>query len=115
MLKKSALSLFGLVVMLICFNPAQAHAGVVVSIGPVYPRPVYVRPYAYVAPVPYVAYRPAPYFYGPTYVRPGWVSEMKKMHKLGVHIFYRPRAWGDGGDAPEWSDPETTQTVSKAL
>jgi hypothetical protein len=77
MLKKTALSLFGLVVMLICFNPPQAHAGVVVSFGSVYPRPVYVRPYAYVAPVPYVAYRPAPYFYGPTfygptYVRPGW-------------------------------------------
>jgi len=71
MLKKTALSLFGLAVMLICFNPPQAHAGVVVSIGPTYPRPVYVRPYRYVAPVPYVAYRPAP-FYAPTYVRPGW-------------------------------------------
>src|SRR6266404_1154477 len=33
MLKKTALSLFGLVVMLICFNPPQAHAGVVVSFG----------------------------------------------------------------------------------
>jgi spore germination cell wall hydrolase CwlJ-like protein len=53
--------------------------------------------------------------YHATYVRPGWVSEMKKMHKLGVHIFYRPRAWGDGGDAPEWSDPETTQSVAKSL
>lgn len=77
MLKKTALSLFGLVALLICFSPAQAHAGVVVSIGGVYPRPVYVRPYRYVAPVPYVAYRPAPYLYGPgfyapTYVRPGW-------------------------------------------
>src|SRR5258708_30665074 len=72
MLKKTALSMFGLVVMLICFNPPQAHARVVVSFGAVYPRPVYVRPYAYVAPVPYVAYRPAPYFYGPTSVRPGW-------------------------------------------
>ena len=72
MLKKTALSLFGLVVMLICFNPPQAHAGVVVSFGAVYPRPVYVRPYWYVAPVPFVAYRPAPYFYSPAYVRPGW-------------------------------------------
>jgi hypothetical protein len=33
MLKKTALSLFGLAVMLICFNPPQAHAGVVVSFG----------------------------------------------------------------------------------
>lgn len=53
--------------------------------------------------------------YHATYVHPGWVSEMKKLHKVGVHIFYRPRAWGDGADAPEWSDPETTQIVSKAL
>jgi spore germination cell wall hydrolase CwlJ-like protein len=53
--------------------------------------------------------------YHATYVRPGWVSEMRKMHKLGVHIFYRPRAWGDGGDSPEWSDPETTQSVAKSL
>jgi hypothetical protein len=27
---------------------------------------------------------------------------MKKMYKLGVHTFYRPRAWGDGSDAPVW-------------
>jgi len=53
--------------------------------------------------------------YHATYVHPGWVSEMKKLHKVGVHIFYRPRSWGDGADAPEWSDPETTQTVSKTL
>jgi hypothetical protein len=71
-LKKTALSMFGLVVMLICINPPQAQAGVVVSIGgPVYPRPVYVRPYAYVAP-PYVAYAPRPYAYGPVFVRPGF-------------------------------------------
>ena len=60
MLKKTALSLFGLVAMLIFINPPQAHAGVVIAIGPAYPRPVYVRPYRYVAPVPFVAYRPAP-------------------------------------------------------
>ncbi|MGH9545819.1 MAG: hypothetical protein ACRD23_11460 [Terriglobales bacterium] len=76
MLKKTALSLFGLVAMLICLNPPQANAGVVVAIGPAFPRPVYVRPYRYVAPVPYVAYRPDPYFYAPAYppvyVRPGW-------------------------------------------
>jgi hypothetical protein len=27
---------------------------------------------------------------------------MKKMYQLGVHTFYRPRAWGDGSDAPVW-------------
>ena len=53
--------------------------------------------------------------YHATYVHPGWVSEMKKMHKLGVHIFYRPRKWGDGGEAPEWSDPETTHSIAKTL
>ena len=58
MLKKTALSLFGLVVMLICINPPQAHAGVVIALGPTYPRPVYVRPYGYVAPAPYFAYGP---------------------------------------------------------
>ena len=72
MLKKTALSLFGLVVMLIALNPPQAHAGVVVAFGPVYPRPFYVRRYRYVAPLPYVAYRPDPYFYAPASIRPGW-------------------------------------------
>ena len=36
------------------------------------------------------------------WVRPSWVSEMKKMYKTGVHTFYRPRDWGDGSDAPSW-------------
>jgi hypothetical protein len=29
---------------------------------------------------------------------------MKKMYKLGVHTFYRPRAWGSGDDAPVWGN-----------
>ena len=36
------------------------------------------------------------------WVHPSWVHEMRKMYKLGVHTFYRPRAWGDGSDAPVW-------------
>ena len=40
------------------------------------------------------------------WVRPGWVREMNKMHQLGVHTFYRPRAWGDGAEAPEWGDAD---------
>jgi hypothetical protein len=36
------------------------------------------------------------------WVHPSWVHEMKKMYKLGVHTFYRPRAWGDGSAAPIW-------------
>jgi cell wall hydrolase len=38
------------------------------------------------------------------WVHPSWVHEMKKMYKLGVHTFYRPRAWGDGSDAPVWGN-----------
>jgi hypothetical protein len=33
---------------------------------------------------------------------------MKKMFKLGVHTFYRPRAWGDGSDAPIWGNVPVT-------
>ena len=40
------------------------------------------------------------------WVRPGWVREMNKLQKLGVHTFYRPRAWGDGAKAPEWGDAD---------
>jgi spore germination cell wall hydrolase CwlJ-like protein len=49
------------------------------------------------------------------WVRPGWVREMTKMHKLGVHTFYRPRKWGDGGEAPEWGDPASTQESAQKL
>jgi spore germination cell wall hydrolase CwlJ-like protein len=38
------------------------------------------------------------------WVHPSWVHEMKKMYKLGVHTFYRPRAWGSGDDAPVWGN-----------
>jgi spore germination cell wall hydrolase CwlJ-like protein len=54
------------------------------------------------------------------WVRPRWVREMMKLHKLGVHTFYRPRRWGDGAEAPMWGDAampngktaETTGTVT---
>jgi spore germination cell wall hydrolase CwlJ-like protein len=49
------------------------------------------------------------------WVRPGWVREMTRMHKLGVHTFYRPRKWGDGSDKPEWSDAETTAEATRRL
>ena len=49
------------------------------------------------------------------WVRPSWVREMTKMHKLGVHTFYRPRAWGDGIDAPEWGDEEATMESARRL
>jgi spore germination cell wall hydrolase CwlJ-like protein len=49
------------------------------------------------------------------WVRPSWVHEMKKMYKYGVHTFYRPRAWGDGSEAPSWGTPAQTAEVSAKL
>ena len=49
------------------------------------------------------------------WVHPSWVSEMRKMYKFGVHTFYRPRAWGDGGDAPSWGTPARTAAISAEL
>ena len=49
------------------------------------------------------------------WVRPSWVNEMKKMYKFGVHTFYRPRAWGDGSDAPSWGSTEQTAAISAKL
>jgi hypothetical protein len=84
MSKKTAFSLFALL-MLVCINPPQANAGVVVVLGPVYPHPInhYVRPYPYIAPPLFVAYGPNPYAYGPIYVRPGW----------GYLRYYRHEYW----------------------
>jgi spore germination cell wall hydrolase CwlJ-like protein len=49
------------------------------------------------------------------WVRPGWVREMTRMYKLGVHTFYRPRKWGDGAEKPAWGDAEATATATKQL
>jgi spore germination cell wall hydrolase CwlJ-like protein len=49
------------------------------------------------------------------WVRPSWVSEMRKMYKFGVHTFYRPRAWGDGSEAPSWGTPAQTAQISAQL
>ena len=49
------------------------------------------------------------------WVHPGWVREMTKMHRLGVHTFYRPRAWGDGVEAPEWGDEASTADAARRL
>jgi spore germination cell wall hydrolase CwlJ-like protein len=49
------------------------------------------------------------------WVHPSWTGEMKRMYKLGVHTFYRPRAWGDGSDEPHWGDPKTTAEEAQAL
>ncbi len=49
------------------------------------------------------------------WVRPGWARDMNKLHKLGVHTFYRPRNWGDGDDAPQWGDEVATAESAKKL
>jgi hypothetical protein len=47
------------------------------------------------------------------WVHPSWVHEMNKMFKLGVHTFYRPRAWGDGSDDPVWGKgPDTPKPAA---
>ncbi len=43
--------------------------------------------------------------YHATYVRPNWISDMKMLVKTGVHIFYRPRNWGDGANEKGWGTP----------
>jgi hypothetical protein len=49
------------------------------------------------------------------WVHPSWVREMKKMYRFGVHSFYRPRAWGNGSDAPSWGTAAQTAEISAEL
>ena len=49
------------------------------------------------------------------WVRPGWVRTMQKLHRIGVHTFYRPRRSGDGADAPQWGDATATAEATRAL
>jgi len=41
--------------------------------------------------------------YHATYVHPNWVHEMHRFAREGIHLFYRPIAWGNGSDEPIWS------------
>jgi spore germination cell wall hydrolase CwlJ-like protein len=43
--------------------------------------------------------------YHATYVKPDWIRDMKLLVKHGVHIFYRPRNWGDGSREAQWATP----------
>ena len=48
------------------------------------------------------------------WVNPYWVRSMRRLHKIGVHSFYRPRRWGTGADArpgaarPRWRSPPSS-------
>ena len=43
--------------------------------------------------------------YHAAFVNPYWVRSMRKLQRIGVHTFYRPRRWGNGADAPSWGTP----------
>jgi spore germination cell wall hydrolase CwlJ-like protein len=45
------------------------------------------------------------------WVHPWWVHEMRKLDRIGVHTFYRPRNWGDGADAPIWGDAQAANAA----
>jgi spore germination cell wall hydrolase CwlJ-like protein len=49
------------------------------------------------------------------WVRPDWIGEMRRIDHIGVHIFYRPRNWGDGSDEAHWGDAKTTAAEAKIL
>ncbi|HEY1545453.1 MAG TPA: cell wall hydrolase [Xanthobacteraceae bacterium] len=49
------------------------------------------------------------------WVHPRWVREMRKIDRIGVHTFYRPRLWGDGSEAPVWGDAMETKKLEKKL
>jgi spore germination cell wall hydrolase CwlJ-like protein len=49
------------------------------------------------------------------WVRPDWIREMRKLTRIGVHSFYRPRNWGDGDDAPSWGNTAATVEAAAQL
>jgi len=49
------------------------------------------------------------------WVRPSWVREMRRILKIGVHTFYRPRLWGDGADMPAWGNAAITAEEAARL
>jgi spore germination cell wall hydrolase CwlJ-like protein len=49
------------------------------------------------------------------WVHPSWVHDMKKLHRLGVHTFYRPKNWGKGDDQPDWGNAADTAEAAKTL
>jgi spore germination cell wall hydrolase CwlJ-like protein len=53
--------------------------------------------------------------YHARWVHPWWVHEMRRLDRIGVHTFYRPRNWGDGSKAPTWGDAEGTAAAAKTL
>ncbi len=46
------------------------------------------------------------------WVHPSWVNEMRKLYKIGVHSFYRPRNWGDGSEVPPLNQSQSQAPVA---
>ncbi len=51
--------------------------------------------------------------YHATYVHPRWVHEMHRLAREGIHLFYRPRAWGSGANEPIWARAELAALKKK--
>ncbi len=51
--------------------------------------------------------------YHATYVHPNWVHEMHRIAREGIHLFYRPIAWGNGSDEPVWSRAQLAAASKK--
>jgi spore germination cell wall hydrolase CwlJ-like protein len=51
--------------------------------------------------------------YHANWVLPWWRRLMNNLISIGVHIFYRPFAWGDGSDAPGWGQGRHSQDVPR--
>jgi spore germination cell wall hydrolase CwlJ-like protein len=47
------------------------------------------------------------------WVHPSWTRSMRRLQKIGVHSFYRPRRWGDGADAPSWGTASASALAAK--
>jgi hypothetical protein len=40
---------------------------------------------------------------------------MRKLTRIGVHSFYRPRRWGDGEQAPSWGSAAAAAEMAAKL
>jgi spore germination cell wall hydrolase CwlJ-like protein len=49
------------------------------------------------------------------WVNPRWVRSMRKLSRIGVHTFYRPRRWGDGDEAPSWGTAAVSAETAAKL
>src|SRR5262249_22387453 len=46
---------------------------------------------------------------------PRAVRTMRKLTRIGVHTFYRPKRWGDGADAPTWGTAQSTADAAAKM